>query len=152
MEFKIGDKIRIKKWEDIPESRKTNEKDGVGSILWYKSKSRLCGMTGTIIDRMFSEQENEYLYRVKWDETGERSSSLFTSDVFCIANEMDEFRILTTLFYNGVRITMVDGNGKEIASGFGKFFHNNEEGYAQAVSFAAKKLYENLYNKTEDIL
>lgn len=73
MEFKIGDKIKVIPYEELPEKRKS------------KGVARACGREGVIIDKLYSSKENRYIYKVQLETFNAPSSIDFTDDMLRFA-------------------------------------------------------------------
>lgn len=73
MEFKIGDKIKVIPYEELPEKRKS------------KGVARACGREGVIIDKLYSSKENRHIYRVQLETFNAPSSIDFTDDMLRFA-------------------------------------------------------------------
>lgn len=73
MEFKIGDKIKVIPYEELPEKRKS------------KGVARACGREGVIIDKLYSSKENRYIYKVQLETFNAPSSIGFTDDMLRFA-------------------------------------------------------------------
>ena len=69
MDFKIGDKIKVVSYEELPADRKN------------KGVARACDREGVIIDELFSSKENRYIYKVQLHAYNEPSSISFTDDM-----------------------------------------------------------------------
>lgn len=67
MEFNIGDRIKVKAYEDLPE------------MIRSKAIARMCNKVGTVVDKLFSEGVGEFLYSIKFDDF-EKSIKLWTMD------------------------------------------------------------------------
>lgn len=134
MEFHIGDRVRHKTFEELPEDIK------------IEGKGKMSGKIGVIKDRMFSESVGDFLYEVKFDDY-KTSHKLYTQRHLAAYNDnvsyCHEFEYLENVvvarFYE-VR----DDVKKEIGRGHGHIIHEGAIGIAQASSYALKKIYESL--------
>lgn len=80
MEFKIGDKIKVIPYEELPEKRKN------------KGVARACGREGVIIDKLYSGKENRNIYKVQLQAFNAPSSISFTDDMLRLAGGVLPFR------------------------------------------------------------
>lgn len=71
MDFKIGDKVRVVSYEELPAERKN------------KGVARACDRESVIIDKLFSSKENRYIYKVQLHAYNEPSSISFTHSRLC---------------------------------------------------------------------
>ena len=78
-EFSIGDIVKIRDYDSIPQDKKTKTAYGDPSLITPR-KSSLCGKTVEIVDRLYSEQFDSYIYRVKEQDADRPSRSEFTED------------------------------------------------------------------------
>lgn len=120
MEFKIGDKIKVIPYEELPEKRKS------------KGVARACGREGVIIDKLYSSKENRHIYRVQLETFNAPSSIDFTDDMLRFAGEGTTLTLKTTIeLYKG---------DTRLKRSFGRILYDGEYGIAQAASWAAKRL------------
>lgn len=75
-EFSIGDIVKIRDYDSIPQDKKTKTAYGDPSLITPR-KSSLCGKTVEIVDRLYSEQFDSYIYRVKEQDADRPSRSSF---------------------------------------------------------------------------
>lgn len=137
MEFNIGDKVRVKKYEDIP------------SEVRHKGMSKHSLHDGEIVDILLSSSSNRYGYRIHFDGYERPSNTLFVGEAIELVSELDkptytyEFEFLENLVV--ARLYEIVGEEKtEIAKGHGHIFHDGVIGITQASSYALKKIYEKL--------
>lgn len=136
MEFNIGDRVRIKRYEDLPESL------GRGC-------AKLCGKDGEIIDKLWSGANGCTVYKIHLDGYDRPSSIYFPSNAIDLVSELDkksyayEFQYLDNVvvakFYE-----LGDDYKEEIARGHGHIIHEGKIGIAQAASYALKKILQKL--------
>lgn len=133
MEFNIGDRVRIKDYNEIP------------TTLRNKGMARMCGELGTVTDRLYSEGEGCYLYSIDFDNFVKSTKmyedellTLYVEDPVTYCHEFDYLdNVVVARFYR------VKGEEKtEIARGHGHIIHEGDLGIAQASSYALKKIYE----------
>ncbi len=139
MEFNIGDRVRIKRYEDLPEEL------GRGC-------SKLCGKDGEVIDKLWSGAKSRTVYKIHLDGYDRPSSIDFPSNAIDLVSELDkksysyefEFldKVVVARFYE-----LGDEHKQEIAKGHGHIIHDGEIGIAQAASYALKKILQNLTEK-----
>lgn len=134
MEFNIGDKVRVKAYNDLPEENKT------------KGVSRITCKDGKIIDKMWSEAKGTTVYKIHLDGYSIPSRVDFIEGSFdLIPDEQEptytyEFEYLENLVV--ARLYKVTETSKtEIMCGHGHIFHDGVFGIAQAASYALKKIY-----------
>lgn len=139
MEFNIGDRVRIKRYEDLPEEL------GRGCC-------KLCGKDGEVIDKLWSGAKSRTVYKIHLDGYDRPSSIDFPSNAIDLVSELDkktysyefEFldKVVVARFYE-----LGDDYKTEIAKGHGHIIHDGEIGIAQAASYALKKILQNLNEK-----
>ena len=145
--FNIGDQIRVKRYDEIPETRKAKTVCG-DPHLWNQGKARQGGKFGTIVDKLYSHAYGCNVYRIMIDGYDRASRNVFTDE--CIEeireNPLD-FRYEITRADDKIRATLyrrdTDGTEAKVASGFGYVFNENMQGIAQAASYALKMIYKN---------
>lgn len=127
MEFKIGDKIKVIPYEELPEKRKS------------KGVARACGREGVIIDKLYSSKESRYIYKVQLETFNAPSSIDFTDDMLRFAGGGTTLTLKTTIESDGVAIELYKGDTR-LKRSFGRLLYDGEYGIAQAASWAAKLL------------
>jgi hypothetical protein len=136
MEFKIGDRVKVKEYANIPENHRT------------KGVARLHGEVGTVTDKLYSETNEGYIYRVHFDGYDRPSNKLWTEHQLYILIKIPteytfEFEylenVVVAIFYEVIGDTKT-----EIARGHGHIIHQGALGIAQAASYALKKLYKKM--------
>lgn len=133
MEFKIGERIRIKQYADIPQEHKS------------KALGKVCGKSGEIVD-VLTATSGEKLYIIHLDGYAMESKKLWSGECLISENATQytwEFEVLENLVVG----TMYEVNGEvktEITRGHGHIIHEGCIGIAQAASYALKKAYEKL--------
>lgn len=144
MEIKIGDKVKIKAYEDIPQELKARV-IGNNPHLWNSGKSKTCGKVGTVIDHLYSNGYECDVYRVKFDGEDLPSRSLFDIDAFEPVEEETpaEFSFKIDIAENVVIANMLQ-DGKQVGRGHAHIIHDGTIGIAQAASYALKRLYSNM--------
>lgn len=137
MEFNIGDRVRVKKYEDIP------------SEVRHKGMAKQAGNDGEIVDALWSNAKDCYVYKIHFDGYDRPSHTEFVEETIDLVSELDkptytyEFEFLENLVI--ARLYEIVGEQKyEVARGHGHIFHDGIDGIAQAASYALKKIYEEL--------
>lgn len=127
MDFKIGDKIKVVSYEELPAERKN------------KGVARACDREGVIIDKLFSSKENRYIYKVQLHAYNEPSSISFTDDMLAPTGGGNDLRLKVAIEPDGVSLELYKGDVR-LRRSFGRLLYDGEYGVAQAVSWAAKLL------------
>lgn len=136
MEFRIGDRVKVKEYASIHEDYRTQ---GV---------ARLSGEIGTVTDKLYSEVNDGFIYRVHFDNYTRPSNKLWTEEhldkyVEPSVEYKYEFEnldnVVIAIFYEVVGDTKT-----EIGRGHGHIIHEGALGIAQASAYALKKLYEKM--------
>ena len=137
MEYSIGQRVRINSYSNLPEAMKTS---GV---------SKVCGLDGEIVDKLYSEANGGHFYKIKMDGAKKPSSVDFIDGSFDIIEDYPvpvdyahEFEYLENLVIARFYEVYEDGTKEEIAKGHGHIIHDGVVGIAQASSWALKKIYE----------
>ena len=136
MEFNIGERVRIKPYDEIPEGVK-NKRFGL-----------LARLEGEIVDKLYSEAKGCTVYKIHFDDFDRPSKVDFVEGTFeIIGKEKIEYTYEIEHLENLMvaRLFELKGGAKiEIARGHGHIFHDGVIGVAQAASYALKKIYEKL--------
>lgn len=140
-EYNIGEKVVVKKLDQLPAQLQT--RDVVG----------LCGFEAEVIDRLYSEAKQAYSYKLLL--TGAKTSPvrLLPAEALdpVVEEETREYVHEITYLDDVVvaKFYEVDeqGNKTEIARGHGHIIHEGAFGIAQAASYALKKI---CYSMEED--
>ena len=142
MEYRIGDRVRVKFYEDLPEEMKT------------KGISRIAGEEGEIIDILHSNKRGCTIYKLQLDKYEIPSRVDFIEGSFdLIVEEPITYSYEFEMAENLVIARMYENRGdqkKMIARGHGHIFHDGAYGIAQAASFAMKRIYRILEVDTEN--
>lgn len=132
MEFRIGDRVKVKEWDAIPENLK------------FKGFGRNAGKVGEIVDILHSNVKDCYVYRILFDGAEQHSKADFVEGTFDHVIEKSkasftyEIEVLENLVI--ARLYEVTGEDKfEIARGHGHIIHSGAYGVAQAASYACKQ-------------
>ena len=136
MEFYIGDRVKVKEYVDIPEQYRT------------QAVARLCGNVGTVTDRLWSEGNNGYVYRVHLDGYARPSNKMWSQEhldkyVEPSVEYKYEFDVADNVVV-AILYEMTEDSKTEIARGHGHIIHEGALGIAQASSYALKKIYYKL--------
>lgn len=136
MELKIGDRVKVKEYAQIPEDLRT------------KAIAAMSGDVGTVVDKLYSEYNEGYVYRVKFDVCDKISSKMWTEDFLDKFEEhpteykyefVVEDSVVVAFLYE-----IVGDKKTLIARGHGHIMHNGALGIAQASSYALKRIYMDL--------
>lgn len=150
MEYNIGNKV-------IVNEQPTNLLDRKNGDLtcWTQRKQDTIGKAGIITDKMFSEEINLFVYRIRFEGQYRTASSFYTADEISHyveqkpqphKNESDwvvETEVLSNVCVARI-YRMEDGEKKEISRGHGHIIHEGDLGIVQAFSYAFKKAYEKI--------
>ena len=149
MQFNIGDRVRVKDYNEIPDNLKVKNTSGDPS-LWNAGKCKCCGLKGEIVDIMYSTAHEKYIYRIHFDEQDARSRADFTDEALELLKEDTvTYHFETDIAEDNVVIVIMyedheDGSSKEIARGHGHIIHEGALGIAQATSYALYRLYKRM--------
>ena len=146
--WNIGDRVKVKDWCDIEESKKAKRTDS-NPHYWSTGKAKNCGLIGRIVDTLYSEAFDCYVYTVHFDGQSSPSRSKFDCDSFEAVPEAPEAKYHYDIQKTDGRVIAilyetVGDEEKEVARGYGHIIHDGVNGFAQASSYALKKLYESL--------
>jgi hypothetical protein len=140
--FNIGDRVRVRAYEDLPEEMKT------------KGISRITGEYGEIIDMLHSSAKGCTIYKIQLDNYSVPSRVEFIEGSFDLISDLEQVTYTFEFDYaeNLVAARMYElknDSKKLIARGHGHIFHEGALGIAQAASYALKKLYQHLEGDDE---
>ena len=145
-QLKIGDRVKVKNWEEIEDSKKISASSEGDPRFWSRGKAKTCGKVGKIVDRLFSEAFNCYTYTVQFDGADYPSRSSFDEDSLVLFNE--EKRYHYEIESDGTKVNAIlyetdaYGVSTEVARGRGFLYENGVAGFAQAASYALKQIYD----------
>ena len=136
MEFKIGDRVKVKEYANILESYRT------------KGVARLSGEIGTVTDKLYSEVNDGFIYRVHFDGYDRPSNKLWIEGYLDKYVEPSseykfEFECLDNVVV-AICYEVVGDTKTEIGRGHGHIIHEGALGIVQASAYALKKLYEKM--------
>ena len=137
MEFKIGDRVRIRPYDKMQSEYKV------------KAFARVSGCDGAIVDIMYSTVKERYVYKVKLDGYDRTSKCEFDEGCLDLIEEQEAptyeygFDILENIVIARLYEVTADSR-KEICKGHGHIIHDGVLGIAQASSWALKKIYQKL--------
>ena len=142
MEIRIGQRVRVKEFEDIPEKVRS------------KGLGKHAGKKGEIADIMWSNAKGCYVYRIILDGCADVSRTDFPAGSFhlLVPKEKPAYTYEFTYGDNIViaRLYEVTADSKtEIGKGHGHVFHDGALGIAQAASYALKRIYHDLEEDAE---
>ena len=104
---------------------------------------------GNVTDVLYSPHKDEYTYEVTNDV---ESVHLFSEDELKLAEDPTVYSFEATVSGNVAVVTMMATQGLKTwvySRGHAHILHNGEVGIAQAVSYAAKRMFEALDSKQE---
>ena len=135
MEFQIGERIKVKEARNLLEAE---------SRLFNSRTSRRSGMTGQIVDRLYSEANGCYVYNVLFDGESVPSRCKFTEDEI----EYEEYLVKEIKFEvcrkgDSMWVTRYE-DGEAMDCAYGHILHDNTIGITQAVSHAMRTMYKKL--------
>lgn len=134
MEFYIGDKVRVRPYEKLTDEIKN------------KGLAKAAGKEGEIVDVMYSNAKDCYVYKIHFDGMDRPSNTVFPEGSFDFATKSVaptftfEIEVLENLVVARL-YQVVDGCKTELHKGHGHIFHDGAYGVAQAASYACKKLW-----------
>lgn len=132
----IGDIVTIKPREELP-----------ADLLTTRVTS-LCGQEAEIIDRLYSETEGGYLYRVRLTGAQTVPVALFPEEALdLVVDEPVEYEHEIEVLENLVVARFYEvrgGERTELAKGHGHILHDGAYGIAQAASYALKRIYQSM--------
>lgn len=139
-EFHIGDRVRIRDYNDIPEEHRT------------RGISKMCGEIGTIEDVFYYGSKKCNLYVIQFDNYN-KSTKLWRAELL---EEVDggvsyeyEFDYLENVVVAKL-YEVTEDSKTEIARGNGHIIHEGVIGIAQAAAYAMKKIYYKLADEEAD--
>ena len=127
MDFNIQDKVRVVSYEELPLEARN------------KAIAKACGKVGEIVDRLYSEAEGGYIYRVHLEGSRTNSTINFTEEMLEPSVVGGNIKVDTIIEDNLVIIRMYQ-DGVEIRHHHAHIFNDGLAGIAQAISYAAKKI------------
>ena len=139
MEYNIGERVRIRKWEDIP------------AEITNKGYAKCSGNDGEIVYKLWSAARDCMIYLIQFDGQDRVSRTHFVEGTFDRISDLKkkvtytyEFDFLENVTV--ARLYAVDGDGikTEIAKGHGHLIHDGALGIAQSASYALKRIYKDL--------
>ena len=142
-EWNIGEKVKVIDREAIPADRKVKITNG-NPALWTGVKSRLAGVVGEVVDKLYSEGSSCYVYKLHLEGFDRTSNALF------IADDLEEppkpqanLRFEVKILEDVVCARMLDGE-TQLGIGHGHVIHGGTLGVMQAASFAMRRCYESM--------
>ena len=142
-EWNIGNKVKVIDREAIPTERKAKIANG-NTTLWAGPKSKLAGMVGEVVDKLYSEAAGCYIYKLKLEGYDRVSSALFVADdLEELPKKQASLHFEVKILEDVVCARMLDGD-TELGIGHGHVFHAGALGVMHAASFAMKRCYESM--------
>lgn len=142
-EWNIGNKVKVIDREAIPAECKAKIANG-NPALWTGPKSRLAGMVGEVVDKLYSEAAGCHVYKLKMEGFDRASNALFVADdLEELPKKQASLHFEVKILEDVVCARMLDGE-TELGIGHGHVFHAGALGVMQAASFAMKRCYESM--------
>lgn len=142
MEFNIGDQVRVRRYDDIPDELRNR---GLG---------KSAGKDGEIVDILWNNAKDAYVYRIHFEGCDMPSRTDFVEGTFDLISELEkaeytyEFEYAENLVI--ARLYEIKGDARKlVARGHGHIFHDGVLGIAQAASYALKRIYKFLEGDDE---
>lgn len=132
----IGQIVKIKKFDQLPTRMQTQKFRG------------LAGFEAEIIDRLYSEANQAYGYRLQLTGAKTVPAMIFPEEALEIVEEEPveytheiEYldNVVLVIFYE-----IKNGKKTELARGHGHIIHEGAQGVAQAASYAMKRCYDSI--------
>ena len=146
-DFNIGDRVRIKEYAEIADANKAKSiKDK--PYMWNAGKAKVAGKEAVIVDKLYSEAHNRFVYFLRIDGYDTTSHAQFDVDSLELIEVepityCHEFEYLDNVVI--ARFFEVKGDKKtEIMRGHGHIIHEGALGIAQASGYALKKIWNKL--------
>lgn len=142
MEFKIGDRVQIKEYKNLPIKYQVN------------GYHKMAGKPGVVLDALYSEAAGEWLYIIDFDDFS-KSSKLWLGELLELEPQevityCHEFEYLDNVVV--ARFYEIKNEIKtEIARGHGHIIHEGALGIAQASSYALKRVYSKLNGEENNV-
>ena len=139
MEYNIGERVRIRRWEDIP------------AEIGNKGYAKCALKEGEIVDKLWSAARDCMIYLIQFDGQDRVSRTHFVEGTFDRLSDLKKKITYTFEFDYLENVTVVrlyeldgDGNKTEIGKGHGHLIHDGALGIAQSASYALKRIYKDL--------
>lgn len=145
MNFNIGDRVRVKNWDEIDDELKVKNTN-CDPRYWTPGKAKNCGLVGTVVDKLYSEAFGLFIYTVKFDGMDIASRSQFDENSI-VPISQKQYNVYIDQQGDRVFAELVESDGDTeilIDKKFGRINHEGAYGYAQAASYALLKIYKNL--------
>ena len=132
-----GQIVKIKDFDHFPRANTGNAK--------------ILGRKATVVGA-YMKADGTRCYQLRPEGSKSVSSLMFTEDMIedPQAGLHFEFKIVDG---KSIQVTLLDGDDEVIETGDAYIYHNDTEGFAQAASYAMKRLWLNIYDarkETED--
>lgn len=141
MEFNIGERVRIRAYDDMPEN------------LRNKGVARNCGKDGEIVDKLWSAAKDSMVYIIKLYDMTVVSGALYTEGMFDRISDLAPKVSYVYEFDNLENVVVAryyeigEDYKTEIARGHGHIIHEGAMGIAQASAYALKRIWQKLEGK-----
>lgn len=127
-EFEIGDRVSLVEFDKVPDEERS------------PAVAKLCGKSGTVIDKLFSDLVGKFLYIVHFDGYPKASSKMWEGACLEAHREPSkEYKVVVEIAENVVVVVLTE-DGKEIHRNHGHILHEGIPGVVQATSYALKKI------------
>lgn len=133
MMFNIGDSVIVKEWDELPEDFRFPD----GRVA--RSRGKICGQKGTIVDILDSEALGGTVYRFRAEGESYPKQVLFTEDCFRSTQDVT-YRVEVEYAEDKCYAVLYAIRGedkKELDSAYGYIRSNTAEDITQAASYAA---------------
>lgn len=149
MSYKIGDYVKVKSYCDIHETNKATEANG-NPHIWTSGKAKLCGLSGTIVDKLYSEAHQCDVYKILFDgqeipshanfddESLEPIVTVLNSERFTFDIRISDTMVDVVMYENYKNIR------DHVAHAYGYIRENTPLGVAQAASYAFMRLFKSI--------
>lgn len=137
MDYKIGSRVRVNAFDAIHEN------------IRHRGLGKHAGKEGEIVDVLYSDANECYVYRILFDGASMESRTDFLAGMFdIIEDEVIETYTHEIEYLDNVVVVrffkITDNSKQELARGHGHIIHEGAIGIAQATSYAMKKIYEKM--------
>lgn len=137
MKFNIGDRVRVKRIDQIPEERRDH------------SVEKVSGKHGIVVDKI-DVSKNDSVYFVKLDGCRSVSTITYSGEMLERTGnkkvdhvEKQSYSCSVEVLDNLVSVRMLKDDSV-IGTGYGHILHEGDFGVAQACAYAMKKIMEGL--------